>query len=329
MKVLFLIVDRDGTSSRCRVLQFLPLLDKEGIQYRVEEIPDTKREKRSLLDLAREYEVTFLQKRLFGRSNLDLLRRRARRLVFDFDNAVMYRDFPKEPYSSNRMRRFSRTIRTADLVIAGNDYLLEEAQKYTTRVIAIPTVLDQERYLPKVHGPKNIFTLGWIGSENTLFYLKKLKSVLQILSARFKNLEVKIVSDLFLDFSDVRLIKKTRQYDEEIEDLHSFDIGLMPLDDDLWSRGNCGFNVLQSMVVGLPVVCSPIGVNRKIVQHGKNGFWAFDEEAWVIHISGLIENSNLRIQMGEEARKTVLDGYSLQRHGGEWVDALKNLGEGV
>ena len=329
MKVLFLIVDRDGQSSRYRVLQFLPLLDEAGIEYRVEDIPDRKREMRSLLDLAREYEVTFLQKRLFGRSNLDLLRRRARRLVFDFDDVVMYRDFPKEPYSSNRMKRFSRTLQTADLVIAGNDYLLEEAQKHTAKVITIPTVLDQERYLPKVHGSKSTFTLGWIGRENVLVYLKRLRSVFQILSARFKDLELKIVSDGFLDFSGVRMIKKTRQHDEEIEDLHSFDIGLMPLGDDLWSRGNCGFDLLQSMAVGLPVVCSPIGVNRKIVQHGKNGFWASDEEAWVIHISGLIKNSNFRIQMGKEARKTVLEGYSLKKHGGEWVDALKNLGEGL
>jgi len=134
---------------------------------------------------------------------------------------------------------------------------------------------------------------------------------------------------VFLDFSGVKVIKKPWLYEEEIEDLYSFDIGLMPLKDDLWSRGNCGFNVLQYMAVGVPVVCSPVGVNRKIVRHGKNGFWASDEEAWVLHLSSLIENSELCIRMGEAARKTILEDYSLQRHAGDWVEALKKVGENL
>jgi glycosyltransferase involved in cell wall biosynthesis len=121
------------------------------------------------------------------------------------------------------------------------------------------------------------------------------------------------------------LRKKKWQSDEEVSDLHSFDIGLMPLSDDLWSRGKCGFKILQYMAAGLPVVCSPVGVNREIIENGVQGFWAETQEQWVEKISALIMQPELRKQMGLEGRKRATDHYSLTANQPHFLKVLHSL----
>lgn len=97
--------------------------------------------------------------------------------------------------------------------------------------------------------------------------------------------------------------------------MHSFDIGLMPLTDDPWSRGKCGLKLLQYMAVGVPAVCSPVGVNADIVVEGINGFFANNDREWLEKLSVLILDRNLRLKLGQEARKTVLSRYSTTASG--------------
>ena len=90
----------------------------------------------------------------------------------------------------------------------------------------------------------------------------------------FPQVKLKIVSNDFYDSSHLPTIKKLWKLEDENEDLISFDIGLMPLNDDLWSRGKCGLKIIQYLSVGVPVVCTPVGINSDIIQDGENGFWA-------------------------------------------------------
>ena len=108
------------------------------------------------------------------------------------------------------------------------------------------------------------------------------------------------------------MIKKNWSATDEIDDLHSFDIGLMPLSDDVWTRGKCGFKLLQCMAVGLPVVCSPVGANREIVTDGVEGFWAARQEEWVEKLTTLADDAELRQAMGNRGRDKVLRRYSLK-----------------
>jgi glycosyltransferase involved in cell wall biosynthesis len=102
--------------------------------------------------------------------------------------------------------------------------------------------------------------------------------------------------------------------DTEVEDLRAFDVGLMPLSDDEWSRGKCGLKALQYMALGIPAVVSPVGVNTTIVRDGVNGFYASTEEEWIDRIALLLEDEPLRRSLGEEARRTVEESYSARAH---------------
>ncbi|MFQ6079891.1 MAG: glycosyltransferase family 4 protein, partial [Thermodesulfobacteriota bacterium] len=199
--------------------------------------------------------------------------------------------------------------------IAGNQFLREEALKHTWEetVFVVPTVVDTDKYVMKDYGrPGNTVVLGWIGSRSTIWYLQNLVSVLETLCRIYSQLTMKVVSDAFPDCAALPIIKKRWNAAEEMSDLRSFDIGLVPLTDDVWSRGKCGLKAVQYLAVGIPVVCSPVGANREIIEDGVNGYWASTEAEWVEKISRLVEDPALRREMGSRGRKRVEEGFSLE-----------------
>jgi glycosyltransferase involved in cell wall biosynthesis len=313
VKILFLVSRLDNASTRQRVLQYRRLLEREGMTSQVLAAPQTLRGKIQLWLSLPRFDVLFIQRRLFQPWEVWWMRQRARHLVYDLDDAVMFKD-RGAGQERNRTRRikFRSLVKRCDLVIAGNRYLWQQVLPFNDRVEILPTCVDLERYRPKTAIQKDGITLGWIGSRSTLGYLENLREVLEEVGKRYRQVELKIVADGFFDAEIIPVIKKTWDYATEITDLHSFDIGLMPLTDDVWSRGKCGFKLIQCMAVGVPVVCSPVGMNREIVEHGVNGWWAETAAEWLEALSALIESPRLRFQFGGAGRETVAQRYSLQ-----------------
>jgi glycosyltransferase involved in cell wall biosynthesis len=152
-----------------------------------------------------------------------------------------------------------------------------------------------------------------------------LEPVFETIRQRFPKVKLKIVSNDFYDSPHLLIIKKPWKLEDENDDLVSFDIGLMPLDEDLWSRGKCGLKIIQYLSVGVPVVCTPVGINSDIVKDGENGFWATNHQEWVDRLSNLIQNPNLRLQMGLKGIETVEREYSLAVASEKFFQVLQNL----
>ncbi|MEW6117185.1 MAG: glycosyltransferase family 4 protein [Nitrospirota bacterium] len=262
----------------------------------------------------KNYDLVVLHRKLLDSVGWHVLRRSCKRLAYDFDDALMFKDSKSaQHYSRRRTSRFNRIVRGADFVIAGNEYLKTFAAKENKRTSIIPTSIDMCRYEERpAKAASNQITLGWIGSRSTLFYLERMKHVWDALYDRYPQLRLMIVSNAFFDCDRMPVTKKAWSYEEEIGDLHTFDIGVMPLTDDVWARGKCGFKLLQYMAVGVPAVCSPVGMNKEIVADGTNGFWAESEEEWVDKVGRLIEDPQLRADMGRRARETVIERYSAE-----------------
>jgi len=121
------------------------------------------------------------------------------------------------------------------------------------------------------------------------------------------------------------VIKKQWDFEDEIQDLHSLDIGLMPLIDDPWSRGKCGFKLLQYMASGIPSVSSPVGVNKEIIKDGVNGMLATEESEWIEKITMLIKDANLRNSIAKRGRKRVVENYSLDENSKELITLFNKL----
>jgi len=314
MKVLFLIQGFSVAASRYRVLQYIPYLESRGVEAKVSLYPRTLKENFRFFNQLSQYDVVFLQRKRFSQPRLALLRRKAKRIVYDFDDSVMYRNSKAEdPISSTRRRRFVQMIKNSDFVIAGNEFLKNQVLPLNQNVEVIPTAIIQERYQLKTYSaqPERVI-LGWIGDHGSIHYLKKMRPIFERLGDSYPYVELKIVCDTFFDCDRMKVIKKNWSLEEEVADLQGFDIGLMPLVDDPWSWGKCGLKIIQYQGVGVPVVCTPVGINKDLVEDGANGFWAKTPKEWEEKLSLLIKNPRLREQMGREGRKRVLRDYTDQ-----------------
>jgi glycosyltransferase involved in cell wall biosynthesis len=317
MKVLFLIQGQSVAASRYRVLQYLPYLNSRGVEATVSRYPKGLKENLRFFKSLSQYDLIFLQRKRFNQPRLGWMRKRAKRIVYDFDDAVMYRNSKAvHPFSQTRKRRFIQMIRASDFVIAGNEFLKGEVFPVNPNVEVIPTAIDADRYPLKEYGPrKERVTIGWIGDHGSIHYLEKMKPIFEEVGKRYPNAELKIVCDTFFDCRYLTVIKKKWSSEEEVKDLQGFDIGVMPLMDDPWSWGKCGLKIIQYQGVGVPVVCTPVGINKDLVEDGMNGLWAATPEEWEEKISLLIEDPVLRERMGREGRRRVMERFSIQSCG--------------
>ncbi len=330
MKILFLIQGYEVAASRYRVLQYIPYLKSHGVETIVSLYPRSIRENIQFFSGLPQYDIVFLQRKRFAQPRLSWLRRRAKRIVYDFDDSVMYRNSKaKNPASQTRKKRFTQMIKASDFVIAGNNFLRDQVLPINSNVEVIPTSIDQERYQTKDYSvAKDRITIGWIGDHGSIHYLEKMRPIFERIGEKYPRSELKIVCDIFFDCEKIQVVKKQWNSDDEVKDLQSFDIGVMPLVDDPWSWGKCGLKIIQYQGIGLPVVCTPVGVNRDLVEDGVSGFWATTPQEWEEKISILMEDALLREKMGREGRRRVLEKYTLQSCAPRLFSILKEVAEG-
>ena len=146
---------------------------------------------------------------------------------------------------------------------------------------------------------------------------------LKILPKNFPDVSFTVICSDFPDIEGIKINKKIWSIENELEFLREMDIGIMPLTDDIWSRGKCGFKILQYFSVGVPVVASPVGINSEIVEHGVNGFLATTNEEWESHLTKLLADRSLREKMGAEGRKTVAEKFALKDYLERYVSILE------
>ncbi len=327
MKILFLVQDLDVAASRYRVLQYLPYLKEHGVQATVLPFQKGFFKKLKLFKSVNEYDILFIQRKRFPVLWLKYIRKNARRIVYDFDDSVMYRNSKAaNPESNTRVKMFKNMVNASDYIIAGNEYLQKNTTPFTHNVTIIPSPIDMSLYPLKKYSEKNDnITLGWIGATGSIHYLEKMKPVFEALGKKYEDLRLKIICNVFFDCDNITVEKKLWSEQEEVADIQSFDIGLMPLMDDPWSHGKCGLKILQCLATGVPVVCSPAGVNKEIVKNGVHGFWANTREEWIEKLEILINDPDRRERMGMEGRKRVIEHYSLEANAPRMLKIFQQL----
>jgi glycosyltransferase involved in cell wall biosynthesis len=182
--------------------------------------------------------------------------------------------------------------------------------------------VDVDRYRPRGRNSQHPSVIGWMGSPSTAAYVAERALVWERVTTE-RDCMLRLVGAGAIDLGGVRHECVSWREEREIADLQGFDIGIMPLRDDPWSRGKCGFKLIQYMACGLPVVASPVGVNRRIVEDGTTGFLCECDDEWVERVERLADTPTLRAQMGGAARAAVERNWSFQRWGEPWVAVLR------
>ncbi len=313
MKVVFFVQGLHVAASRYRVLQYIPYLEKGGFPAEILEFPKNSGEWASAYGTLKKADVVFVQRKRIPLIVLLRLRSLGKKIVYDFDDAVMFKNSLSEnPYSLRRRMSFRRMLRFTDLVIAGNRFLAGEAAKYHNNIRILPTPVDAGRYSGKEYAEGEGVNIGWIGDHGSIHYMRSYRDVWEELGRKYPQALLTIICDTFIETEQIPLRKVQWRYDSEIEDLKALDVGVMPLFEDRWSQGKCGFKIIQYLGVGVPAVCTPVGINRDVVEDGVNGFWARSREDWMERLSILIEDAGLRQRMGMAGRKKIMEHYTVQ-----------------
>jgi glycosyltransferase involved in cell wall biosynthesis len=306
MKLLVLTNNPDRPSFRQRIEVYLDILQRNGIKCEVARLPAGTVARCRLLKRSADFDAVFLHKKRLNLIEAVLLRRYSRKTIYDFDDAVMYKTVDPQRKTLCGSMRFRLTVKLADLVIAGNPYLAEHARKFNTKVEVLPTGLNTNEYeIAAARKDDGKVRLVWIGSRSTLRYLTEITPALEEIGSRYENVILRMVCNDFIGLDKMSVEKCLWSEQTQAADLVTSDIGLAPLPDNRFTRGKCGFKVLQYASAGLPVVASPVGVNCGYVQDNVTGYLASDTEEWVDRMSRLVENAQLRKNMGQSARKSV------------------------
>lgn len=292
----------DAPSTRYRILPLIPLFKRDGDQVEQLEIPSGMMSRWDILRRVGDFDVVLHQKRLLPAWQMRALRRKAKAIVYDFDDPMVYsREDGQVTLSSTRERRFRAALEAADAVVchAGSDDLAKEYG--AKQVTVIPTALDLSRYRVKDSYASTKLTLGWLGSASNLPNLKDI-------AASLYGRKLRIVADAPVELPGVEVEFVKWDAAQEPEQVRAFDVAIAPLPDDLWSRTKMPFKIVCYFAAGVPVVASARGAVASVIRDGGNGLLAGD---WAAQIAKL-EDPALRERLGRAGRATAEADFTLE-----------------
>jgi glycosyltransferase involved in cell wall biosynthesis len=238
-----------------------------------------------------------------------------KKIIYDFDDAIWLPNFSEHNRTFQWLKYYRKVrdiMRWSHRVSAGNAYLADFARPRNPSVTVIPSTIDtvglHNQLVP--HEDERPVVIGWTGTLTTIKYLQELLPLFRELE-QTHDFRLTVIANEHPHFELTSFRFVPWQKEREIADLLTFRIGLMPLHDDIWSRGKCGFKALQYMALGIPPLVSPVGVNAQIVTHGVNGFHCRHRDDWQRYLIQLMEDPGLRRRMGQAARERVESAYSV------------------
>jgi glycosyltransferase involved in cell wall biosynthesis len=329
IKLLALLSKRQPPSSRLRIKDAIPFWSKQKIKTTVLPIPSGFLARVNLFLEASRHDVILIQKKTsFRFVELYILRWINPKIIFDMDDAVMFHELEhRKPLTGKHIKNFIQTVRSCCLVVAGNQFLADFSEAVGTPVKILPTPIDLSIYKPKENWSSNgqPLVVGWLGVAGGLIHLQKLAPVFQRLSKKYPNFILRVISNMPIEIDGVNVEYHRWSLESEQAMLRSFDIGLMPLSDGLWTRGKCGYKLLQYFGVGLPAIASPVGINLEFIDHGINGYLARSENDWYQALDDLMSNVQLRENMGSAGRKMVEKLYGLETYSVNYGELIKSV----
>ncbi|MCZ6835244.1 MAG: glycosyltransferase family 4 protein [Planctomycetota bacterium] len=322
-RILFISKGETKSPTRYRALDYFSRFEQAGWTPIHRDAAKSLGGRRSLLKDVANADVVVILRKTFSVPYRYLLRKYAKHLVFDLDDAIFLND--NGTPSGQRMRNFRGLLGRCDLAWAGNQYLADACLASCPDVITAPTSIDPAIYDVTPKKPDDTLDLVWIGSSSTRKYLETLVPILERAASDFSNLRLKIIADFDLPSPRLKTISIPWTRETEATEIASSHVGLAPMSDDPWTRGKCGLKVLQYMAARLPVIASASGVHHDILEGEQIGYLAQSPDQWIDAIKTLHADSARREKMGNAGRKRLVANYSLDSTFAILLESLNRL----
>jgi len=358
MKILLLTpYPKEGPSSRYRIEQYIPYLNKQGYKCILRPFIPSSCFKilykkgfylrkgiyliiatiRRVFDLGTALNsdiiIIHLEAHPFGPPLIEwVLFLLNKKIIYDLDDAIYlkgrslgsFMTFLKCPWKTKKI------ISISNSVITCNEYLADYARQYNNNIYIIHTPVNTKIISPKKDKASRELIIGWIGSHSTVDYLRQLYDVFSRLSSKYKfTLKIIGANKNSINLTGVNIEYHKWSLEDEIKQLLSFDIGVYPLPNDQWVLGKTGFKTIQYMSAGIPCVVSSVGSNLDIVDDGINGYLAGNDQEWFFKISSLIESPGLRKEIGLRGRATAETKFSLELSAPRFAAIIEECFRGI
>ncbi len=250
-----------------------------------------------------------------------------KRIIYDFDDAIW---LPNTSVENKLIASIKCHGKVGSIcswswkISCGNEFIANYARKFNENVVVNPTTIDPASLKNALkRETKDVATIGWTGTHSTSKYLKKIVPIIQELE-RSHDFRFLIISNKNPNISLKSVEYRKWRKKSEIEDLMEIDIGIMPLDNDQWAEGKCGFKALQYLALQIPALVSPVGVNKEIVENGVNGYHCDSFEDWRSNLINLMMNMKLRKQLGANGKEKVIQSYSTVSNANNFLSLFKD-----
>ena len=259
-----------------------------------------------------------------------LLRKAAKKMIYDIDDLVYLKNVkskanPLVAYIKGRKKPIY-LMKRADHVITCTPYLDQFVRQYNSNTTDISSTVDTEKRYLLVNDYSNnrIVTVGWSGSLNTSKYFYLLENVLKRLKAKY-DFNILAIGDANVKITGLDIEAMDWNEETEIKNLQRIDIGLYPLPNEEWVLGKSGLKAIQYMALGIPTIATAIGANFRVIENNVSGFLVNSEDEWYDSIGRLIENAELRKQVGTLARKRIDEFYSIKANSSKYLGVIESV----
>jgi glycosyltransferase involved in cell wall biosynthesis len=264
------------------------------------------------------FDILLNQRYLFDYSLARRLIGNAKRVIFDFDDAIYTR--PGKPYSLiarlRVRRRMHLWLKQSDVVTTSSNFLSKYAQKYSDYVKIVPMSLDLDLWKPSEKKLGDSITIGWAGAPVNINLIERIDEVLSQLLIKYPFIRLAVFSGQKPELSSP-FEYCPFQHGMEPAFVRSIDIGLLPLDDDEFYKGKSPIKAIQYIACGIPVVGKVIGATGEIL-NSENSIAVSGRKEWFDALETLVLRRDLIKSMGAAGRrqaekkfnfKTVADNF--------------------
>jgi glycosyltransferase involved in cell wall biosynthesis len=220
-----------------------------------------------------------------------------------------------------------RTLcRISAVVIANSPSHVAFARAHNTNVWEIPSVVDADVYtgpLSRDLKPDGTTCVGWSGSPSTVANLQVIRGPLQRLGGR-SDVDLLFIGARDFQMPEIQHRGLEWHPETEVDDLRRLDIGLLPVPRTPWTPHKFYLKLIQYMALGIPPVATPLGSNPIVIEDGVTGLLADGDASWERAIATLVDDPDLRRDMGRRAAAVAHERYTLQANADKIIAAFRS-----
>ena len=182
--------------------------------------------------------------------------------------------------------------------------------------VYIPTILNDIFFtFDHNQSPPEYFTFGWTGSNSTIKYLENIIPHFDKLYKSRQDFRLIYMTSTPSSLIDTKPYSRFVQWNksEEIDFIDSISCGIMPLDNNNWEKGKCGFKLLQYLSRGKIALADYTDVNSHILNNISNS--DIVTNSWFHSLNSTLSVNNLFFNKSNS--NYVKDNFSIDSYKNE------------